>query len=596
MTDQYQMHIAALKQAWAELTAPGADFETVPVTVGGEEFLAFRNAAPDLSAAWKSAAAFADREYIVFGDERMTYAEAHEACARIRGGLIARGVTAGDRVALVMRNLPEWMLIYWACTTMGVVVVALNAWWRGNELELAIQQTEPKIIFADEDRIMRLAGGNGLYRGTSCIAVRTRQDLPKHWTHWPDFLAAPPAGPADQIDPDSAASILFTSGTSGSAKGAVLTHRGCTNNLMNVLFAGRVQALATDRAAGGKMQDDDPPPAPVVLITTPLFHVTANNCAAQVATLLGGKIVLMNRWDPAHALDLIEAERVTTLSGVPTMTRELVSHPDFALRDTSSLQSLAGGGAPLQPDILDRISAAPGKASVSTGYGMTEASGVIASISGSFLALKPESCGQVLPTFSARCVDEQGVEVAQGEAGELWVRGVTVIPEYFRQPEASSDVKSGGWLRTGDVARFDEDGFLYIVDRKKDMILRGGENVFCPEIEAVISRHPDVAECCVFGVPDERLGETVGAAVRLTNTSSGTAEDILRQCREALAAFKVPEQLWIVPFDLPKNASGKYLKRELRQQLSGTPPTSGVRKSPLPVGQVALAAGRQNTE
>lgn len=578
------MYIEALQAAWEELTAPGGPFETVPVTVCGRSLQAYRHAPDHLGAVWQSTMAFSKRDYIVFEDERITYDQAHATCARIQGWLRARGIQAGDRVAIAMRNLPEWMLIYWSCTSMGVVIVALNSWWSGPELAAALKHAEPKILFADVDRLNRLGFGADLLPGTVAVAVRAGDNRLSGCVDWDEVTRGPAESMIYDADSEAAACILYTSGTSGSAKGAVLSHRGCTNNIMNVLFAGRVQALAAKRAASiddGAAIPQDPP---VVLLTTPLFHVTANNCAAQIATILGGRIVLMPRWDAANALKLVESERVTTMSGVPTMSRELISHPDFVGRDTSSLTALAGGGAPLQPDILERIERRGGDISVSSGYGMTEASGVIASNGGAFLKLKPHSCGPLLPTYKARFVGDNGGDVPHSAAGELWLQGVTVITEYFRQQAATEEAVADGWLRTGDIARLDVDGFLHIVDRKKEMILRGGENVYCVEVEAMLSLHPDVLECCAFAVANERLGETVGAAVLLRDGAATTVEDILVHCREGLAGYKVPEHLWLLSEPIPRNASGKYLKTVLRESLTGASPPAHVRKSPGGVG------------
>ncbi len=281
-----------------------------------------------------------------------------------------------------------------------------------------------------------------------------------------------------------------------------------------MMFAGQAQALATQRATGVGPDPDAPPPIPVALLTTPLFHVTANNCGAYAVTAAGGKMVLMYRWDAGEALQLIEREKVTAMSGVPVMARELITHPDFDKHDLSSLVSLGGGGAQLPPDLVAKIDEKVATARPNTGYGMTETCGIITSVVGRLLRRQARPApARPCPTFEIKCVDDDGDAVPPGEVGELWVRGAQVIKGYLNRPEATAESITDGWLHTGDVARIDEDGFIFIVDRKKDMVLRGGENVYCAEVEAGVYRHTAVAECCVFGVPDARLGEEVALAV-----------------------------------------------------------------------------------
>ena len=336
------------------------------------------------------------------------------------------------------------------------------------------------------------------------------------------------------------------------------------------MFAGQATALATQRATGVAPDPDAPPPIPIALITTPMFHVTANNCGAYPITAGGGKLILMYRWDPKEALTLIERERVTSMSGVPVMSRELISHPDFASHDLSSLMALGGGGAQLPPDLVLKIDESVETARPSTGYGMTETCGIITSVSADFFVDKPDSAGPAMPCYEAKCVDDDGRAVPAGEVGELWVRGAQVIKGYINRPEATAETITDGWLHTGDVARVDDDGFIFIVDRKKDMVLRGGENVYCVEVEAGVYRCDAVAECSVFGVPDERLGEEVGVAVHLRPGRTLTAEALREHLSAIMAKHKIPRYIWFVDQPLPRNASGKFLKRELRETLAVT--------------------------
>jgi long-chain acyl-CoA synthetase len=307
------------------------------------------------------------------------------------------------------------------------------------------------------------------------------------------------------------------------------------------------------------------PAIPATLITTPLFHVSANNCSAYQATYAGGKIVLMYKWDAGAAVRLIEQERITSVRGVPVMSREILHHPDFAKADRSSLISMGGGGAPLPPDLVLRISDCD--VIPSTAYGLTETSGIISAVDAAFFADKPTSVGRVMPTFEARIVDDNGADAALGSHGELWVRGAAVFKEYLNRPEATEEALTDGWFHTGDIARIDTEGFLHIVDRKKDMVLRGGENISCAEVEACLYRDDAVAECAVFGVPDERLGEEVGVAVYPVKGVETSAQALRELCLSSMARHKCPRYIWFVDEPLPRNANGKFLKRQIRSAL-----------------------------
>ena len=553
------------KAAWAALTAPGADFEVTTTNVRGVDIKTYANALTNLRDAWVSTAAYAEREYIVYEDERLTYAQAHEHVNSLGNWLIGQGVQPGDRVAIAMRNYPEWILSYWAILSVGATVVGMNAWWTGPEMLYALEDSTPKAIIADEERLATLNSIRAKLANLVVIGVRV-PGSPADVTPWSDVIADPTPMPEIAIDPDSDACIFYTSGTTGNPKGAQLTHRGCTTNIWSLMFAAALQrVLAVQK---GLIEDDAEPPIPSALVTTPLFHVTANNCVAHGTTLAGGKLTHMYKWDAGVALKLIEQERISALSGVPVMAREVISHPDFATTDTSSLMTLGGGGAQLQPDLVGKIDEQVATARPNTGYGMTETCGIITSIGADYFVDKPASCGPAMPAYETKVVDpETGEERATGEAGELWVRGGHVIRGYLNRPDATAETIVDGWLRTGDMAREDEDGFLYIVDRIKDMVLRGGENIYCAEVESAIFDHPAVAECTVFGVEDDRLGEEVGAAIYLSPGQTANADEIRDHLLNQLAKFKIPRYIWFTDTALPRNASGKFLKRELRETL-----------------------------
>ncbi|AXE64618.1 AMP-dependent synthetase [Hyphomonas sp. CACIAM 19H1] len=559
------MHYAELLKAREELTGPGGAFEVIEAEILGNRIRTYKNAPPSVREVWLSTLQFADRPYLVYQDERLTYGEAHEIANSTANWLLAQGVKPGDRVAIAMRNYPEWMLIYWACLAVGITVVGMNAWWTAEEMDYGLSDSAPKVLFLDAERLARVQEKPDMVKGMQLVGVRI-PDMPAGLIDWSVVATHGGALPEVTVDPESDACIFYTSGTTGFPKGAQLTHRGCVSNLFNMLFAGASSALAVERATG--VAPPAEPPIPVTLITTPLFHVTANNCGAYATTAAGGKLVLMYRWEAGEALRIIEKERVSSMSGVPVMARELINHPDFEKTDTSSLLALAGGGAQVPPDLVLKIEKQVATARPSTGYGMTETCGIITSVSGDFFVDKPDSAGPAMPSFEAKCVDDNGKTVGPGEVGELWVRGSSVIKGYINRPEATAASITDGWLHTGDVARIDEDGFIFIVDRKKDMVLRGGENIYCAEVESSIYRHNGVAECCVFGVPDDRLGEEVGVAVVAKPGEALSAEAVREHCAAIMAKHKVPRYIWMLDESLPRNASGKFLKRELRDKLT----------------------------
>ncbi len=573
MFEEYQ-------EAWDELTAPGAQFATKTIDVRGVPITVFESALPSMRSVWELARGYGDKDYVVFEDERYTYAETDAIVRALAGRLRdVYGVERGDRVAIAMRNYPEWVFSYWAIVSLGAAAVGMNAWWTTEEMEFGLADSRPKVLIADRERVERvlpvldgLRGGSPL----SLITVRYDGDLPADAVRWEDTIdpaAAPDTLPEVDVDPDDDACIFYTSGTTGFPKGAQLTHRGSVHNLMNLIFMTTVAGVAGAKAGvpptPPALGADGQPRQNVFMAPTPLFHVTANNCLLHPATISGSRIVFTYKWDAGRALELIEREGVTNFSGVPTMSRELLMHPDWDKRDTSTLAGMGGGGAPLQPDLVDKIDKSLAGGAPSTGYGLTETHGIVTANSGSLYTAKPSSCGRVVPTLEAKLVDESDNEVPPGQPGELCVRGAVVIKGYLNRPDATEESIPEGWFHTGDVALIDDDGFVFIVDRIKDMVLRGGENVYCSEVEAAIYELDGVAEAAVFGVPDDRLGEIVGAAIVLAPGASLTEAELTARLADSLAKFKVPERVWFLNEALPRNANGKFVKRELKESLLG---------------------------
>jgi long-chain acyl-CoA synthetase len=556
-----------LREVWKELTGPGAPFEVHEVEIRGIKQRAYKTVPPSLREVWLGSAAHGEADYLVYGDERWTYADAHREVAAVADWLVRQGVQPGDHVAIAMRNYPEWMIAYWATVSIGAVAVGMNAWWTGAEMAYGIQDAKPKVLICDAERLERFQSLSA--DATPCLIVGVRLDeTPDGVVPWSEVRESEGKLPELAIDPEADACIFYTSGTTGRPKGAQLTHRGCVNNLFSLVFANLASAAAIARAGRASSDGDSAPLQLSTLVTTPLFHVTANNCVAHSATMAGGKLVHMYKWDAGEALRLIEREKITNLTGVPVMSRELIAHPDFETTDTSTLKSLGGGGAPVQPDLVDKIEKSAGAARPSTGYGMTETCGIITAIAAEYFVDKPESAGPAMPVFETKCIDADGNDLAPGEVGELCVKGAQVIRGYLNREEATAESIVDGWLRTGDIARIDEEGFIFIVDRAKDMVLRGGENVYCAEVESAIFEHEGVAECAVFGVPDDRLGEEVGVAVVARPNADLSADAIRAELADKIAKYKIPRYIWIGEEPLPRNASGKFLKRQLRDDLS----------------------------
>jgi len=563
--------------ARADLDAPGSPLATTTIEVRGFPMKTFAAAPPNLRVLWEMSAAHADKQYVVYEDERYTYAEVHAQVRKLAAHLVAHGAGREHRIAIAMRNYPEWVVAYWAGISIGAAIVGMNAWWTPPEMEYALNDSEPVILIADAERLERLQH-MPTQRQMHIISVRTDRALPADSARWDDIMAADDPGslPVAAIDPDDDATIFYTSGTTGFPKGAQLTHRGSVANIMNLVVMGQTTVLAEQKAiAAGDIPAPAAPPAPpaqsVFMAPTPLFHVTACNCILHPATASGGRVVFTYKWDPGRALELIERERVTNFSGVPTMSRELLMHPDWQTRDTSSLVGLGGGGAALQPDLVHKIADALPQGAPSTGYGMTETCGIITANGGRWFIAKPESCGPLVPTLEGKLVDDDGNDLPPGPntIGILCVRGAPVIKGYLNRHEATADSIREGWLNTGDIARIDDDGFVFIVDRAKDMVLRGGENVYCSEVETAIYHHDAVAEAAVFGIPDERLGEEVAAVLVLRPGHDLSETDLQQFLSASLAKHKIPAKVWFRDEPIPRNANGKFLKRELRKELVG---------------------------
>ncbi|MGI5272247.1 class I adenylate-forming enzyme family protein [Nonomuraea sp. CA-218870] len=546
-------------QVEAQLTGPGQLFEMEEI--GDTGIRTWKHAPTHFRQLLENSRWHGEKVFLVYEDEHVTFEEHYRRAASLANRLIADyGVRKGDRVAVAMRNYPEWSIAFSAVLAAGAVAVPLNAWWTEPELAYGVLDSGAKVIIADDERALRLAG-------TGVPMIVARGEAPPGARTFAEVLGEVRADvtlPEVELSPDDPATIFYTSGTTGRPKGALGSHRNLGQSPMTVAYG-----LYRAAAMTGKDPGEATAVRRVTLLTVPLFHVTGCFSALTTTLFSGGGLVLMYKWDPGQALKLIEREKVSAMIGVPTNAWQLMSHPDFAKHDLSSLNTLGYGGAPAPPKLLERITENLPARAASNGYGMTETTALAIGNGGADYQTHPDSIGRPSPVVDVRVVDPANAELPPGEVGELCVRGPNVILGYWNKPEATAETFVDGWLHTGDLARIDEDGFVYIVDRAKDMLIRGGENVYCAEVEAALFEHPAVDDVAVIGVPHDELGEEVGAVVRLTPGASATGEELRAFLGGRIAAFKVPVRFWFREDELPRNPGGKILKTRLRREVLG---------------------------
>jgi long-chain acyl-CoA synthetase len=549
------------EQAIAELTDVGTIFELQEVSVYGHPVRVYKNAPLSLREVWLKAAARGDAPYFIYDDVVLTYCEAHQKVTALSAWLIGQGIVKGDRVALGMRNYPEWVISYWALQCIGAVMVSLNAWWVADELKYALTDSGATAVIMDAERQDRLSAELLTEVGvhTSLVA----RGVPRDGVHsWNDVIALKNAVlPNVEISPDDDATILYTSGTTGQPKGAAGSHRNYITNMWNGLFA---QALAAKLAGTPAGVSGAVKPQVVALSTFPFFHI-AGLCGMNANTNNGVCIITQYKWDAGDALRVVDKYKVNTFGGVPTVVRSFLEHPDFASFDLSSLTAISQGGAPVPPDSVARIEAEfAGKVGAANGYGLTETTAAVIGNSGAAYFAKKDSVGLPYVGTDVRIVSEDGVDVPQGSVGEVWIYGPNNVRGYWNKPIETAQAFTDGWFHTGDAGFVDEEGYIYVVDRIKDMVLRGGENIYCVEVETVLFEHPHVADCAVIGLPHERLGEEVAAVLVPVEGVPVDTESVLALVASRLAGFKVPSQVFWQTAPLPRNATGKVLKKDLR--------------------------------
>ncbi|WP_433172544.1 class I adenylate-forming enzyme family protein [Actinoallomurus sp. CA-150999] len=551
----------------AELTATGQLFEMDEIEIRGVRTRVWKHAPPSLRSVLEITRFHGEAPFIVYEDERLTFEEHFRRAATFARRLVERyGVRKGDRVAIAMRNFPEWSVAFFGAAAVGAVVVPLNAWWTASELEYGLRDSGATLLVADKERADRLAD---VLPGLGIPTIVVRAEVPPPGTDAYETVlgevTADVTLPEVEIEPEDDATIFYTSGTTGRPKGALGTQRNITGNTFCLGYA----MMAAGLQAGSSLEEVSAPQRRVTLLNVPLFHATGCHAILVASAILGGTVVLMYKWNAERALQLIERERVTGFGGVPTMAWEVLTSPEFDKYDTSSLATVSYGGAPAPPALVEKIKELLPERVPNNGYGLTETSAVTAYNSGINYLTHPDSVGLPVPVVDVKVVDPVGEELPIGEVGELLVKGPNVIKGYWNRPDDTAQAFHDGWFHTGDLARVDAEGFIYIVDRAKDMLIRGGENVYCAEVEAAMYEHPAVADAAVIGVPHEVLGEEVGAVVRLQSGMTVTSEELRAFLGERIAAFKVPAHVWFREDELPRNPAGKILKTRLRAELIG---------------------------
>jgi steroid-24-oyl-CoA synthetase len=544
------------------LTRAGDPFEVVTEEVRGVPTKVYKHRLRNLREIALVAPYRLETPHIVYGDRRISFDDFLRGANSISRALGRDfGVAPGDRVAVLSANNPEWCLAFWGVVNSGGVLVGLNRWWKADEVLYGLENSGTKVLIADRSRFQRVADRIGQTPSLEAVLVVGPGDIKTGGRiHSFEELMGEPGLelPHTPIDEDDPAVIFYTSGTTGRPKGAISTHRSMLANLQNTLYSRIVNGL----------NDAFPEPEGQLasLLTTPLFHVSGCHSNMVVGLFNGIRLVIPEgRFDPVTCARLIEEERITVWAAVPTMIWKFCTEPAIRRYDLSSVASVGYGGSPSSGELQRMVvETFPGLRRITNAYGLTESSSVATTITGKELLDRPDSVGQPMPAVDIRIAGPEGEEVPRGEVGEIWIKGPTVMPGYWNDPDATAETITDGWLHTGDIGRVDEEGFLYVTDRAKDMIIRGGENIYCVEIENRLVEHAGILDAAVIGVPHPELGEEVRAVVQLVAGSQISEADVRSWVAETLADFKVPAYVELRSESLPRNASGKLVKNALR--------------------------------
>jgi acyl-CoA synthetase (AMP-forming)/AMP-acid ligase II len=554
--------VTRLREAGDQLLQSGSSHELTTVAVNGVDLRVYRNAPASLRDALGAGREHGDKAFIVYEGERWTFRKFFEQVDALGNLLHTKfGIKKGERVAIAMRNYPEWMVAYTAIVSIGAVVVPLNSWGQAEELEYGLSDAGARLVVCDQQRLDYISSRLQA-SGLQAVVVRPENALPDGAHEW-DALLAEVTGaslPEVEINADDLVMIMYTSGTTGRPKGAASTNRAICQTLYNFEFHAYASAMANPDSIGKMMNAGF---EPSTLLVVPLFHVSGCFAVFMLNLRGGRKTAIMYKWDVDKALELIEQERITTFTGVPAMSLALLESPAFDETDTSSLFAIGLGGAATPPHLADLIYRKLPDSYPGTGYGMTETNAAGATCTGEAFRCFPGTAGNISPIVDIKTVAEDGRDLSRGETGEIFVRSPTNVQEYWNLPDATAESFRGGWLATGDVGYVDDNNFIFIVDRIKDMVIRGGENIYPVEVEGCILEHPDVVEVTAYGVPHDSWGEEL--AVTLYSTTGIGAADLQAWVKERLAGFKVPAHVVVQGEPLPKNATGKVLKKQVRQ-------------------------------
>ena len=559
------MAVLTRAEAIAEVTATGT-YELVEQDIRGVPCRVFVNAPQNLHALFNSNRS--DNEFYIYENERYTFEDMYQRGAKLGRFLVEElGIEKGDRVAISLRNYPEWVIAFEAVTSIGGIAMCMNALWEADELEYGLLHGGAKAIVADQERLDRVAQCNNLGE-LKVITVRAN-NAPEGSTPIADILSSEETDmPNVEVSPDDDATILYTSGSTGHPKGVVSSHR----NVISALFSWELDGAVGMHMLRKRLESEgkevpvvEPPPyPPAMLLGVPLFHVAGSHAVMLQSFRSQRKIVAMYKWNAEKGAELIEQERISAFTAPAAMTGDMIEVAKKTDRDLSSLRSVGGGGAPRAPEQVKNLAKTFGSGSPGTGWGMTETNAIGTGIGGEDYLNHPESSGKCSPVLDMRIMDDEGNLHESGVRGELLIRGSSMFREYWDRPDANEESFIDGWFRTGDVATIDEEGYLYIVDRIKQLVIRGGENISCGEVEAAILEHPDVMEASVYGVPDQRMGEEVG--VSLFAKGDLSEDELSGFLVSRLAKFKIPKYYRFSDDALPRIASGKINKRSLREE------------------------------
>lgn len=547
--------------AISQLTQKGSPFETERIEINKVAYTVYCNAPKTLTDIYDQARQFEDKEFVVFEGERWSFNALFDHAASLGHHLVNNyQIEKGDRVAIAMRNYPEWMSAYIAITSVGGVAVLLNSWGAQPELEFALEDSGTKLVFCDQVRFDLVSDFAEKANIPAIVARPEIAELPNYATAM-SSLEGEHDMPSSDISTNDFAMMMYTSGTTGKPKGAPSCHRAVCQAISNFECTGSASAMINPKAINAMIEKGF---EPAQILAVPLFHVSGLHAIFLGALKAGRKIVMMYKWDAQKALMYVEQEHITMMSAAPAMLLEFLEHPDFDQTDTRSLAGIGGGGSATTPHTAQLMCTKIPDSYPGTGWGLTETNAAGASLSGEPFHHKPKSSGFLHPTVELRVIGSKGEILPQNQSGELWVKSPTTISGYWNRPDADAKDFNNGWFNSGDIGYLDDEGYLFLSDRAKDMVIRGGENIYPAEIESAISNHDAALEVAAFGLPDPKMGEQLAVAVVRRDGSNITEADIRAFAAEQLAKFKVPTQVWIRDERLPRNAAGKILKNQLR--------------------------------